>query len=98
MARVRVRGGAVNGGMKQLTTYLLLIAMYRMESRQENKSREKKREWCETRGGKGKEKSREDSSEYKVRDKRWFIDKVGMRQGELKGGKVSSKRRGGADR
>lgn len=31
-ARVRVRGGAVNGGMKQLTTCLLLIAMNRMES------------------------------------------------------------------
>lgn len=37
MVRVRMRGGAVNGGMKKLTTCLLLIAVYRMESRRKKK-------------------------------------------------------------
>lgn len=44
MARVRMRGGAVNGGMKKLTTCLLSIAMYRMESRKKKLKVERKNE------------------------------------------------------
>lgn len=66
MARVQVRGGAVNGGMKEAHH------MFAVDSdlsdgikKEENTSREK-REWCETRDGKGEETRGEGSSEYKV--------------------------------
>lgn len=85
MARVRMRGGAVNGGMRE-AHHMFAVDSYvsdRVE-KEENKSREKNESGV--RREMEREKRREGSSEYKARDKRWFIDKaVGMRRGELRG-------------
>lgn len=86
MARVRMRGGAVNGGMRE-AHHMFAVDSYVSDGveKEENKSREKKNE-SGVRREMEREKRREGSSDYKVRDKRWFIDKaVGMRRGELRG-------------